>query len=277
MYKIRQATFLDMKFFIEMAQKEGWDPGICDAEAFLEADNKGFFIGELDGEIISCISAVKYAEYGFIGFYIVKDGFRGQGFGLKIWQHALNYLGDINIGLDGVVDRIEDYKKFGFKLAHNNARYLGRLNIDEVNESNLIKAEMVDFDALCNYDKSHFGSKREAFLKKWISMDESFSVCYLEREEIKGFGVCRKTKNGFKIGPLFAEDTNIAETVFLYLISKIDNSNFYLDINEEYKPALELVNKYQMQKVFETRRMYTKSKPQAKWDEVFGITSFELG
>lgn len=277
MYKIRQATFADMKFLLDLARKEGWDPGIYDAEAFFAAGNNGFFVGELDEVPISCISAVKYQDYGFIGFYIVKNEFRGQGFGIKIWQHALNYLGDINIGLDGVVTQVENYKKFGFKPAHSNARYLGKFKVSEIDDKNIVAVENVDFKALCEYDKLHFGFSRAAFLEKWINQDESFSACFLQNDEIKGFGHCRKTLNGFKIGPLFAQDKGIAESLLLYFVSKIGGANFYLDINESFQPAVELVKKYKMEKSFEVQRMYTKSQPNAKWDEVFGITSCELG
>lgn len=276
MYKIRQAKLKDMEFFIEMADKEGWDPGLYDAKAFFAADNNGFFIGELNGVPISCISAVKYQDFGFIGFYIVKKEYRGKGYGLELWKHALNYLKNVNMGLDGVVAQIENYKKFGFNLAHSNARYSGKFKVDEFIHPNIVEANKVDFVSLCEYDKLHFCNSRENFLKEWISQKESFSVCYLEGE-IKGFGVCRKTSKGYKIGPLFAQNKDVAEIIFLHLISKIGNSNFYLDINETFTPALELVNKYQMKKVFVTSRMYAKVQPIAKWDEVYGITSFELG
>lgn len=277
MYKIRTAKFEDMGFLISMASKEGWNPGIYDAEAFFAADNNGFFIGELNGVPISCISAVKYSDYGFIGFYVVKEEFRAKGFGIKNWEHAMNYLGNINIGLDGVVAQTENYQKFGFKLAHSNARYSGKLNITTANKKNIIKANEADFEKLCEYDKEHFGASRNNFIGKWINLNESFSFCYVENQNIKGFGACRKTQNGFKIGPLFAENENIAEAIFLNLVSEIGDSEFYLDINESFKPAVEFANKYQMTKVFETRRMYTKGPTKAKWDEVWGITSFELG
>lgn len=277
MYKIRQATFADMDFIVEMARNEGWDPGIYDAKSFFTADNKGFFIGELNSVPISCISAVKYNDYAFIGFYIVKKEFRGEGYGLKIWQHALNYLGNINIGLDGVVAQIENYKKFGFKLAHSNARYLGNFSSVEIENSCIVDTNFVDFSDLCEYDKLHFATSRTGFLKEWINQKESFSVCYLEDKKIKGFSTLRKTFGGYKIGPLFADNKVIAESILLSLTSKIPDHDFYLDINENFRPTVELVNKYQMQKVFETSRMYTKTQPVAKWDEVFGITSFELG
>lgn len=275
MYRIKTATLADMDFLIEMAKNEGWDPGLCDAKNFFAADNNGFFIGELDSEPISCISAVKYNDYGFLGFYIVKEELRNKGYGIKIWQHALDYLNGANVGLDGVVAQVENYKKFGFKLAHSNARYSGRIS-ENITDGNIINALLVDFEALNQYDKTHFGAERKNFLKQWLGQIESHSICYVENNEIKGFATVRKTFGGHKIGPLFAQDKYVAQALLLTLSSKIEGK-FFLDINEEFEPAVELVNKYNMKKVFETKRMYTKQQPWAKWDEVFGITSFELG
>jgi len=92
-YTIKTATRSELPLVIQWATAEGWNPGIADAECFYAADNKGFFIGLLNGEPIASISAVKYNEnFGFIGLYIVRPAFRGRGYGLQLWQRGLNYL-----------------------------------------------------------------------------------------------------------------------------------------------------------------------------------------
>lgn len=60
-------------------------------------------MGFLDGKPISCISAVSYGkDFGFIGFYIAHADHRNKGYGIKIWNKAIDYLKNKNIGLDGV-------------------------------------------------------------------------------------------------------------------------------------------------------------------------------
>ena len=72
------------------------------------------------------ISAVRYGSgFGFIGFYIVRPNFRGQGYGLQIWNAAMARLAGRTIGLDGVVAQQDNYRKSGFVLAWNNARFEG--------------------------------------------------------------------------------------------------------------------------------------------------------
>jgi hypothetical protein len=49
-YQIRRMNPEDVAIAIEWARREGWNPGLHDAQTFYQADPNGFFIGELNGE-----------------------------------------------------------------------------------------------------------------------------------------------------------------------------------------------------------------------------------
>lgn len=75
-YKIRKISRDEFDIAIEWVAKEGWNLRLYDANCFYKADPDGFFIGLLNDEPTSCISAVACNEqFGFLGFYIVKSGF----------------------------------------------------------------------------------------------------------------------------------------------------------------------------------------------------------
>src|SRR5690554_772029 len=96
---LRTMSREDLAVAVEWAAREGWNPGLDDAAAFFAADPEGFLLAEIDGEPIGTISAVRYgADYGFVGFYIVKPEFRGHEVGWKLAEQALAFLGDRNIG-----------------------------------------------------------------------------------------------------------------------------------------------------------------------------------
>lgn len=70
-FKIRTMSRKDLDLAVDWAAREGWNPGLYDAESFYAADPQGFFIGELNSEPVSTVSAVRYGKtFGFLGFIL---------------------------------------------------------------------------------------------------------------------------------------------------------------------------------------------------------------
>ncbi|EKE14590.1 MAG: hypothetical protein ACD_12C00405G0008 [uncultured bacterium] len=271
-------TKSNLDLAISWAAAEGWNPGLHDRGSFYNTDPKGFFMGFLDGKPISCISAVSYGkDFGFIGFYIVHSKYRNKGYGIKIWNRAIDYLKTQNIGLDGVIAQQENYKKSGFKLAYRNIRYQGVGKKFEVTDRNITDINSISFTELVSYDSQLFPVPRPQFLKHWIKEPESLALGYLRNNKLLGYGMTRKCVIGYKIGPLFADSQAIAEKLFKKLNNFSVDSPVFLDVAEVNKEALELVNKYKMKPMFETARMYTKKPPVINLKKVFGVTTFEVG
>jgi len=278
-FRIRTMKQDEVNLAIEWAAKEGWNPGIHDADCYYSADSNGFFIGILGDEPIATISAVKYGKsFGFIGFYIVKPEFRGKGYGIKIWNKGLKYLHGRNVGLDGVVAQQENYKKSGFKFAYRNIRYQGNGGGKFPDNSSVIKLSEINFETVNFYDQKLFPENRTVFLKSWINQSDSKALGILKNNKLAGFGVIRKCNSAYKIGPLFADNPDLAEELFLALKSQTKSTDkFFLDTPEINKAAVNLAKTYKMNVVFETSRMYTKEAPNISVNKIFGVTSFELG
>jgi len=278
-YKIRNATRKEVDVMVDWARKEGWNPGLHDADCFYTQDPNGFFVGLLYNKIIAAVSAVRYDNtYGFMGFYIVKKQFRGKGYGMKIFQKGWNYLGDRNIGGDGVLENLKKYARVGLKLAHLNARYQGFGTGTNIVGPNVVKMQDISFNKLAKYDDSVFGFKRHAFLKCWINQPENFAYGVVKNGKLLGYGVLRKCFEGYKIGPLFADNSPIANKLFESLIGRVSKKDkVFFDIPETNMGTLAIVKKYKMKKVFATGRIYTKGQPNFPLEKWYGVTSFELG
>ena len=278
-YETRTMTRGELDFAVEMAAREGWNPGLHDADSFYRADPAGFLIGLLNGTPIGCISAVSYqGGFGFLGFYIVAPEHRGQGYGIQLWQRALEHLQDHNIGLDGVLEQQANYRKSGFQLAHRNIRYEGRIDTPGRENPRLLPVDQVSFPDLCAYDRTVFPAPREEFLRSWTALPQSKAVALVENEEIGGYGVIRPCRQGYKIGPLFASSAEAAEALFTSLTAHAEpGAKVYLDVPETNPQALELAERHGMTRVFETARMYNGAAPQISTERLFGITTFELG
>jgi ribosomal protein S18 acetylase RimI-like enzyme len=275
-FLVRTMTPSEVELSLEWAASEGWNPGKHDARCFRAADPHGFFIGTLRGEPIGCISAVAYDErFGFIGLYLVKPQFRGMGFGMRIWQHGMAYLGNRNVGLDGVVAQQANYRKSGFQLAYRNIRFQGV--VEGMVSARVSRVSGLPFDQLVDYDQRFFPARRPRFLREWLSQADFVALAVVQDARITGYGVLRACLAGYKIGPLFADNDQIAEELLGALAANVPGQLLTLDIPESNPAAVALAERRGMTSVFETARMYTKEPPALPIEQVFGVTSFELG
>lgn len=277
-YRVRTMRREKVDFAVEQAAREGWNPGLHDADAFFAADAGGFLVGELDGVPIGCISAVRYGrEFGFIGFYIVLPDFRGRGYGMPLWRAALERFGPQNVGLDGVIEQQDNYRKLGFRLAYSNIRYEwhGR---PQVSAPAPAAVRVNCTDEIEGYDRLCFPAPRRAFLDAWLRLPDSAALAWREGGELRGYGVIRRCRKGWKIGPLFADTRAIAEALLLALAREAAaDEPIYLDVPEVNSDAMRLAADYGMEEVFGTARMYKGGDPEVSLDRVFGVTTFELG
>ncbi len=278
-YTIRPMNRSEIDLAVDWAAEEGWNPGLHDAGSFHAADPEGFLVGLLDGEPVATISAVRYGQdFGFIGFYIVKPTCRGQGYGLRLWNAAMQRLAGRTVGLDGVVAQQDNYRKSGFALAWNNARYEGVGGGAGSADEAIVPLSTVPFEALDAYDQPFFPDDRRAFLRAWIGQTGAAALGLVQDGRLAGYGVLRSCRRGAKIGPLFADDPQLAERLFVALKARTpQGAPLFLDIPVPHAAALELVQRHGMTRGFETARMYTGPAPDVPMDRFYGVTSFELG
>ncbi len=275
-YRIRRMTRADVDLALDWAAAEGWNPGLHDAVPFFEADNRGFFLGEIDGEPVACLSAVADGDrFGFVGLYIVRPEFRGKGFGLQIWNAGMEYLGSRNNALDAVVEQQPTYRKSGFVFAHRNVRYEGIGTV--IDAPNVAPLSSVPPAELIAYDRRLFPASRPEFLRSWVRQPDTVSLAAIRNDHLAGYGVLRPCRSGFKIGPLFADAPDLAEELFHGLISTQPGRPIYFDTPEPNTEAVSLAERHGMIPMFETGRMHTGTPPVIDLDRVFGITTFELG
>lgn len=278
---IRAMARAELDLGLDWAAQEGWNPGLHDGDSFWAADPGGFLIGLVDGEPVGMISAVRYGTtYGFIGLYIVRPAFRGQGYGIALWKAAMQALQGRLVGLDGVVVQQENYRKSGFVLAHNNVRYQGTATaqVARANDDAIVSLASIPLSALVRYDAALFPYDRSSFLEHWVGQTQGTALGVVEGGELVGYGVMRPCKLGCKIGPLCADRPDVALRLFQGLAARVpEGTVLQFDVPVVNPLALALALQQGMQPVFQTARMYTGNPPPMAMDRIYGITSFELG
>ena len=277
---IRAMSPTELELAAEWAAQEGWNPGLGDAEAFGAADPAGFLMAFLDGEPVASISVVAYGEsQGFLGFYIVRPQLRGRGIGWALWQAGMARLGDRSIGLDGVIDQQANYAKSGFVLKHRNIRHMGPAPQPAAAAETTRAVSPDDLAGLISFDAAHFGTERAAFLESWLRTNGHVARLALGDDgEIKGYGVVRPARTGFRTGPLFAQTPDLAADIFDALARTVPpGESIILDVPEPNAAAIALAERHGLKPIFQTARMVKGEAPSLPLDRIFGVTSFELG
>jgi ribosomal protein S18 acetylase RimI-like enzyme len=261
---------------VDWAAAEGWNPGLGDAAAFRAADPTGFLLGSIDGEPVGAISVVSYDEsFCFLGLYIVRPEWRGQGHGLAMWRAGVELAGSRTIGLDGVVEHQGDYARSGFVLVRRNIRF-GGVGGGRA-PGGLVTLDQVDPSLVVDYDAGIFPVRRERFLATWLRLPGSHGVASIRDGNVAGYGVARPCRVGVKVGPLFADDEATAEALYAGLAAWTGDKPIFLDAPESNAAALRLAERHGLSPVFETARMYRGVAPDEPVERIFGVTTFELG
>jgi len=264
------------------AADEGWNPGLHDAEVFWATDPQGFIAAEVEGELIGGGTITSYdGAFGFMGLFIVRPEFRGQGLGSRLWQARVRLLqarlrAGSTIGIDGVYAMTDWYAQGGFRFSHRSIRYEGVGLVADA-PADVVSAQEVSFERIAAYDGRCFPVARETFTRAWLEGPDALALASVGDDQVRGFGVIRRCEVGAKIGPLFADDPEVAESLYSSLAAFVPDEPVFLDVPEVNAWAMALARRHEMREVFGTARMYLGPAPHLEESRIYGVTTFELG
>ena len=292
-FGIRPLRSADIPQVTAWARAEGFAPGQGDVAIYRHTDRQGLWLGWLGEEPIGCIAGVRYNRgYGFIGLFLVRPAWRGQGYGLQLWRHAMQHLADVPcIGLEAATDRITDYAGWGFRAASPTCRWslqsAGHPTPSETErqgagpELELVGADAIPDAAVVAYDARHAPSPRPHFLGDWLHHPAGTVRALIDRQGCcHGFGRIRPCllaeAEGWRVGPLIADTPALAEVVLRGLLQE-HPGQVLIDAPQVNAAAAPLLAGLGFEAVGQTLRMYRGPRPQLPLEEVFGLACLELG
>lgn len=272
---VRKLELVEVEQLIGWAATEGWNPGLDDAAAFRASDPEGFIGAFVDGEMAAAISAVAYgATYGFIGLYISREDMRGQGHGKAVWDAGMARLAGRTVGLDGVDEQFENYRRKGFAAAYRTIRFGGAFAGQPGDGRHLAIVTHDLLPEVMAFDRRIFPEPRETFLARWL-MPPHLAYVATSGGAVTGYGVMRECRAGWKIGPLSAVDDGTAAALVQRLGSTVEG-DVYIDVPAARQRFMEVLTDSGLRPGFETTRMY-RGTPIPLAPELFGVTTLELG
>lgn len=277
-FEIGGASAADMEMIRAWADEEGWNPGDTDRFAFAVADPDGFLVGRLGGEPVACVSAVRYGTgFGFIGFYIARPRVRGQGYGIRLWKAAMSRLDGRLVGLDGVVEQQDNYRRSGFRPAWNNVRHEGVPQAGDDGGVRVVDAATLPFSRLAVYDRKFFPEPRDAFLSAWTGLPGRTALAAVRDGQVEGLGVVRPCSGSSRVGPLYAATPEVAAALLRRLAEHAPGGEIAVDVPDANPTATALLAALGLVPTFEAARMYTGPAPTVDLPGLYGVASLELG
>ena len=282
----------------ERAAANGRKPGALDHISFFAADETGFFVGELDGKPISCVSVVKYAQnFAFIANYRVDNPYRARGYGLLMWKFAMASINEgYNVAGDAAEEKVPMYLKFGHKPKWCVQRFdfvasqaaFALSGVQTPSSVMIQPASEVDFHDLLEYDTHIHVFPRQFFLEKWISAPNCHALVAISDGRVVGYTVVRttlKSGDGWRIGPLFADNSQIATSLYREACSNVaaEDPRGIIAVDVPYgnlinPDALKIAKELSGVPTIKCVRMYKKDIPSSMpLQKLFGMTALGLG
>jgi GNAT superfamily N-acetyltransferase len=284
---IRNMTRPEVDELVTWAAREGWNPGRHDAEVFWATDPDAFIAADLDGELIGGGAITAYqGEFGFMGFFIVRPEFRGQGLGNRLWHARRERLiarlrPGATIGMDGVFNMQAYYAKGGFVFSHRDIRFRaeipdqpptpppGRRRASPPGPGAFRSGPRLRPHLLPRPPPDLPGRLDQPTRRPRPRLPPRWPTERLRRDP----PVWRRLQDR----PPVRRRCLRRQALYAHLAGFAAGGPLFLDTPENNPAALALARQEEMVEVFGCARMYLGPTPDLAHSRIFGVTTFELG
>jgi GNAT superfamily N-acetyltransferase len=217
----------DIEYVVRSTSREKWGNTRSDVERCLYWEPVGCFVAEEGSERVGHMSTIAYGKLGWIGLLIVNFGQRGRGIGTALMQKGIDYLrrsGVETIKLEAEERAVPLYRRFGFTEEFVSFRYGGQTEVAgrEPLAPEISPVQPSDLGSLVDFDLNYFGSRRERVLKGLFEGNPR--GCFIARGNgLIGYIMCRRTQNGYWIGPWVCTDPVMSEELLNASLISIDD------------------------------------------------------
>lgn len=260
-------------------------PDPFDANAIWDAEPAGLWGVEVDGVLVAAASTLAHqGQLGRIGFIVVRPEMRRRGIGQLTIQFLVDDLlarlaPGAAITLDATLDITDHAERLGFVTGPTITRMRGTAEVGRrgPHTGEIRALTAVPFELVMGLDTLHTGVLRESLLRTWITPPGGLALGVYERGELLGMGVARRSRLGLAIGPLYAAEPDIAQDLLTALTAPHAGSIFTLDVPAANPSAVEFATANRLAPASRRTTMSLGDAPVLPADDVYGVTSYELG
>lgn len=217
MIKYRTMKSGDIPAGLELCRKAGWNQVKQDWHFFLKLNPKGCRVATCQDQIVGTVATVKYQNsFSWIGMVLVDPMYQRQGIGMKLLTEALHILKDEqSVKLDATLGGRDVYLKLDFVDEYHLSRMNMVVNEDKLDASTASSVRKQDLPSLIEFDSKIFGASRKPLLQRMWEEAPQYAFLVKDENEIRGFCFGRHGYDFRHIGPIVAQNINIAKNLIL--------------------------------------------------------------
>jgi ribosomal protein S18 acetylase RimI-like enzyme len=226
-------TSEDVAAGLRICRVAGWNQLSRDWELFLKLSPNDCRVAvDSSGNVIGTVTTIRYENhFSWIGMLLVDPVWQGKGIGRNLLEQALEILsGEQTVKLDATPAGREVYLKYNFIDEYTISRMMMTETNSDFKSSHISSINESDFPALLKLDGKVFGADRRTVLN-WIwNAGQKFSYIAKNGNEIVGYCFGRTGHLYTHIGPVVAQDENVAQQLVSAVLKNISNRPIILDV-----------------------------------------------
>ncbi|MEX0884168.1 MAG: GNAT family N-acetyltransferase [Cyclobacteriaceae bacterium] len=224
--------------------EEGWNQTQKDWELFLKENPDSCLVAKSGMETIATVTAYNYQNrLAWIGMMLVDKNYRGRGISKALMKAIIQKLKACNtIKLDATPAGRHVYEKLGFEKEYSLFRMIKKTREGEHWADLLYSVDRVlekDLPAIFEWDKKVFGADRSALIQYLFHNFPEGSFKLLNDDILKGFLFCRKGTRYLQLGPMVAENDEMAKSLLTRAMDSFGSRELVLDISMERKNLIQ--------------------------------------
>ncbi|MDP8922928.1 MAG: GNAT family N-acetyltransferase [Chloroflexota bacterium] len=301
--RVRALTLADVPVVQRLRKQAGWNQSDADWGRLLAWEPDGCWVGELNGRVVASTTVTTYGtRIAWIGMVLVDEAWRRRGIGRRMLGHAEAYLaarGVESVALDATPAGAPLYASLGYHALHGLERWrgivadiphpgpeapsvveamsrapgpAGRTSEDPASSgpaagrtapADVRPMTSADLAAVAAYDSRAFGMDRSHILRALFEGQPAGCVVAERDGSVRDYALGRPGARAWHLGPLVADDGNIAECLALAALLRHRGEEALMDVVTSNGAAVALAGRVGLAPVRPFIRMTRGAPPPA--------------
>jgi GNAT superfamily N-acetyltransferase len=232
MIAYRTMELSDIEAGLSLCRAAKWNQLANDWKLFLRLNSDGCRVATTEDRVIGTVTTIRYQHYfSWIGMVLVDPDYRRQGIGKQLLLEALDILQDEEtVKLDASPNGRELYLKLNFVDEYPLSRMSIIVDAAGMGSSAVRPFQKKDFAALSAFDRKIFGADRRPLLQWMLAAAPTYAYVMEVKNDIHGYCLGRQGYNSIHIGPVIANNMDIAKSLVAAILPDCVGREVILDV-----------------------------------------------